>query len=190
MKSLILLVLIASFIKGNDCYSQNSMDIFELENDSLIIWTKNRKLVTSDFKAHEKITEIGLEAYSSTGFHLIKEHDYKVIASFDKNLSRLDTEVSQLLLQHEQLHFDIAELFARKTRKEIYNLKLKMESLHYIDYKMIYNDFLKEYTEYQSLYDYETAHSVLVDEQKRWNEKVAKKLEELNEFSLIIEVKD
>jgi hypothetical protein len=31
---------------------------------------------------------------------------------------------------------------------------------------------------------------VLVDEQKRWNEKVAKKLEELNEFSLIIEVKD
>ncbi len=186
MNNLIFIILPVLIFIHTDNYSQSLDEQLELENDSLIIWMKNRKLRFGDFKKKGKTQGDRNEAYTVSSIDIIKELNYIVVATFYKYDSRLDNE-RESLLNHEQLHFDIAELFARKIRKEIFNLKQRNDNLHYIDYKIIYKDLYKDYRAYQNLYDSETEHSKLVIQQKQWQEKVAKELVELEGFRLIIE---
>lgn len=185
MKYFILIVLIISFFSKTECYSQNLKDLLGPESDSLIIWTKSRKLNWNDFKAKKNSEEFG-DAISETGINIMPNYNYKFFAIFFKINSWTNTK-SELSLKHEQVHFDIAELFARKMRKEICKLKLKNKTLYNIDYKLIYKEYYGKLRSYQKLYDLETNHSKVFKMQKKWEKKVAKELDELEEFSLKIE---
>ena len=90
-------------------------------NDSLIYWEKNWKLSSGDFKAkipndcgHDKARS-SLALVPSL-INRDKSTDIKVICAFNKYESWI-IDSSNAILMHEQLHFDIAELFARKIRK-------------------------------------------------------------------------
>ncbi|HIB37462.1 DUF922 domain-containing protein [Mesonia sp.] len=88
------------------------------------------------------------------------------------------------LLAHEQLHFDISELYARKMRKWLSNYspkslneaKAKLQKLH----KQVESERIKM----QNAYDKETNHGMISEEQKRWQLKVNEALDILNQFSL------
>ncbi|MFT6715445.1 MAG: putative secreted Zn-dependent protease, partial [Saprospiraceae bacterium] len=88
---------------------------------------------------------------------------------------------SAYLLKHEQVHFDITELFVRKMRKEIlyraYNLKKFNKNV-----SKILKKYSRESSSFQNQYDKETKHSLNKEAQEKWNQIVAKSLSELEAY--------
>ena len=71
------------------------------------------------------------------------------------------------ILAHEQLHFTIAEITARKLRR---NLKAMQYTKNYKkEINEIYNKTLDEGEKMQQRYDKETNHSIDKEAQKRWS---------------------
>lgn len=75
---------------------------------------------------------------------------------------------SNELLTHEKYHIKITELFARKAKKEISNLKTFDEN----KIKGIIRDAEIKEREFQKEYDYNTFHSYVLSEQKRYEKEV------------------
>lgn len=85
---------------------------------------------------------------------------------------------SKDLLSHEKYHFKITELFVRKAKERISKLKTKNKSN--IDY--ILKSIEKEESKYQQEYDYNTFHSYVHSEQKRYEREIDSLLTLLNHF--------
>ena len=80
------------------------------------------------------------------------------------------------MLQHEQTHFDITELHARKLRKRIEAYNFSENAKAELD--ELYNQIERERRAMQSKYDLETDHSILKAEEVAWVEKVQQLLKE------------
>lgn len=167
------------------CYSQViEKKILNQDKDTLIFWSKKRKLTWNDFKEVKKDTIFTDLAESYTEIKMIpylfkpNVYSYKVFACFHKNKS-FTNNTSDYLLNHEQLHFDITELFARKIRKEI---QIQESKSSYVDYLSIYKKEHKAYRLYQNLYDAETFHSTNFEKQKKWEISIDNQLEELKGY--------
>jgi len=86
------------------------------------------------------------------------------------------------LLKHEQIHFDIYELNARKLRSELSEKELTSKNAQSTINKLM-EKYNKLNVSVQENYDLETEHSIKVDKQKKWNAKIAKELIKYAEFS-------
>ena len=100
--------------------------------DMSILWSATRRLVWSDYHAKPPARH---EASALTSYALSFDNDcdggtyhVRIVAAFLPEKSWVDPMVlaqpdaSRLTLQHEQTHFDLAELAARKMRKAIAGL--------------------------------------------------------------------
>jgi hypothetical protein len=156
-------------------------------NDSdVILWQENRLLTWDDFKGKPAKRF----AAASTNYDILKSIDFKdnTTALIDikavfycKKSWKKEQWIDATVLIHEQKHFDIVELYARKMRKTIkennysrLNIKEKTDSLYAI--------VDKEMDLYQDLYDDETNGSMNSTKQKEWNQKVINEINEFNEF--------
>jgi len=90
---------------------------------------------------------------------------------------------SDHLLKHEQLHFDITELYVRKMRKEILSQKFTLKKYER-NVSKILKKYSKESSAFQNKYDRETKHSINVAEQDRWNSLVEKSLKTLDAYKV------
>lgn len=102
--------------------------------------------------------------------------DYKLSVSFNPNRSWVKKGFEKdELLKHEQLHFDIAILCGREIDQ-----KMKAELFTKRDYKYktnkIFNETMAKYAAMQRQYDTETNHSIIVNEQERWNGVIEKEI--------------
>ncbi|MGK7392810.1 MAG: DUF922 domain-containing protein [Candidatus Cyclobacteriaceae bacterium M2_1C_046] len=108
--------------------------------------------------------------------------DYQVHALFNKKKSWYK-ERSDELLAHEQLHFDIAELTARKIRKRIDQLK----KANVKDIK-IYNEEIEKLLNASNAlddeYDKKTLHGILKKEQSHWEKQIYTELKKLSKYEL------
>ena len=86
------------------------------------------------------------------------------------------------ILSHEQGHFDLAELFARKLHKEMSNYTFNKKSFQK-DLKKIYDSIMKERESTQNQYDKETNHSINKEKQAEWLKKISRMLEELKDYA-------
>ena len=86
------------------------------------------------------------------------------------------------LLKHEQVHFDIAEVNARKLRMEFQNKKITQANA-----QTVLNNLVEKYNEVnartQEKYDAETRHSLNTKNQEEWNGQIEKNLKELADYS-------
>lgn len=141
------------------------------------------KLTWADFKG--KIPPAAVPAattasgisyrYSANLIHHEVDLDFEVTAFFYPNESWYKPEIcDDLILSHEQLHFDIAELFARKMRRELERTSFSDNVKSEI--RRIYKDILKELQDYQERYDWETNFSRNKEKQLEWNERVGNAL--------------
>jgi len=80
-------------------------------------------------------------------------------------------------IKHEQMHFDITEIFARKIRKELIDSSVNEQEV-----EKIYFDHSKACREFQQLYDNETRHSLDKKKQERWNKKISLLLLSLDDY--------
>lgn len=157
-----------------------------------IIWTQN-KLHWNNFKAKENNSVSNKNtvafAYCGISHNVTKSSDLngnisisvKAVFYEDKSWKKNENP-GDYILNHEQQHFNIAEVYARKIRKMV-NLNIK-KSLDYINiFKPLYNNIYQEYLEFQKKYDLETENSTKTEKQEEYNLMVQKMLEELKEYS-------
>ena len=162
--------------------------LFVFQSEEYLDWNERRKLVWSDFQAEPPV-QSAHAALTNSGINLDlklqnKEFNVKVHARFnpDKSWKRRDIENSEYLLAHEQLHFDLTELYARKLRKAFLTRKWKENE----NVNAIFNDLYQSNQtllwKVQEIYDAETEHSINREAQARWSGAVADSLEMFMEF--------
>jgi hypothetical protein len=85
---------------------------------------------------------------------------------------------SKELLSHEKYHIKITELFARKAKKKISNLNRFEKD----EIEGIIRETKKEEREFQKEYDYNTFHSYVLSEQKKYEKVIDSLLYLLTEY--------
>lgn len=113
-----------------------SLMSFSFVKDDFILWQENKKLKIQDFKADNKdtikvnrqqflgaISAIRIE-YSSFQRNKNSVPEFSIKTYFDPNESWMLLK-NDYVLQHEQIHFDLTELYARKMRKSVESLRQK-----------------------------------------------------------------
>lgn len=106
------------------------------------------------------------------------KYDVHVLFNKEKSWSR---DQSPQLLAHEQLHFDLAEVFARRIRKKIH--ELQDQNVNDIKaYNKAIQALLEESNEADRQYDMETLHGALDKKQEMWRKKIKAELLELNAY--------
>lgn len=162
-----------------------AQSIKKLNNDT-VIWQAETPLVFTDFKGKVSANKaIGGQVLSGILLYT-KEIEglpvFVVEAIFIKSKSFI-RDSSLYALNHEQMHFNITEIFARQARKKL--LKTNFAKISNVNKKL--NDLYKEVNEslskYQELYDNDTEHGTNFTKQKMWNEKILAQLQSLSEFA-------
>jgi len=158
---------------------------FSQEIEEGVLWNDSLRLTWSDFKGKvppaavpAATTASGISySYSANLLHHEVKLDYKVNAYFYPNESWYKPEVcTENTLEHEQLHFDIAELYARKMRNQLERTSFSDDVK--AEVRKIYQDILRELQDFQDQYDWETNFSRNREKQIEWNHKIAKALKE------------
>lgn len=156
---------------------------------SIIPWSKDIKLKWDDFKATPNTEVI---AYAQTSYKIeilpsdvsvdsdnnIQNYEsLTVIANFYTNHSWVYKK-DDYLLKHEQLHFDIAGLYAIKINNEFKKL-IEQKNANFDSYYGIYQKLWAKCRNTQKMFDSETNHGQLIEENKKWIQKITN---EINSF--------
>ncbi len=163
---------------------------FLYQEEPAIIWQEDLKLQWSDFKAEPKpkgnavaITASGI----SFGFSTTKSSNglvdftFEIISQFyPKKSWYINEPLSDIVLVHERLHFDITELYARKFRKRILNTSFTNDINR--EMRRIHDAIIIELGDMQNKYDVETNHSQNVEQQEEWQAFIAVELNKLSNY--------
>ncbi len=153
--------------------------------ENIIPWSADRKLSWSDYKGRP---DKEIEAAASTATFLGISYSvsregftYKIICHFSKDKSWVRHK-TDLILAHEQGHFDIAEIFARKLNKRMQEYRFNAARFEK-EAGQIYQDITREKEALQRQYDAETNHSINVTKQEEWLVKISGLLKELEAYA-------
>jgi hypothetical protein len=155
--------------------------------DDLIEWKKTTTLKWSDFKGKpDNSIEYKAMTYSRIGLEADFEDNTFIVdvkTYFVRNKSWTKNKESENLLRHEQVHFDIAEVIARKIRKAYseYESTDLEETQTYL--QETYNEYYGPVWDSYNQYDEDTNHGLVKEEQTRWEKKIEKELKELEKYS-------
>jgi len=150
-------------------------------------WNEFYKLQWHDFQGEPDPSSHGDAATAvsikAKPFLVRKEISYDVVAVFNRSKSWI-RDKSPSLLAHERLHFDIAELYARKIRKKISELKAAG-----VDDIKIFNAAIRELLQESNAadvqYDTETLHGAMSKKQAGWEAKVTEELDRLERYKKV-----
>lgn len=180
MKSFLVLFLVSAFINIGDYNFTN-----------MISWSADYRLTWDDFQGpvdpHRKF---GVESATQVMIELNSRSEgnrvyFDVSCYFERDRSWTASRHSQHLLAHEQLHFDIAELYAREMRKRLSELSgLNHRNLE-SRVRHIYREVNREHNAFHDRYDRETNHSKNREKQEEWEALVKKMLEETRQYQAV-----
>jgi hypothetical protein len=157
------------------------------EKEETILWKEDRSLNWDDYKMRPERRFAAATTYSDILMDIKDNSGSAIItvkALFFCNRSwKKKNWINESVLRHEQKHFDITELYARKFRKILFeqkyssyaDVKSKADSL----YKIVVD---KEMDAYQDKYDEETDGSMNGDKQREWEPKIMKQIKDLEVF--------
>ncbi len=171
----ICLILLLTLSSTND----NPADI--------IYWSAKQQLTWQDFKGIPAYQYKDISAITSSGIVHYKGCDegkinFKVRAYFEKQHSWVKEEaLTAHHLEHEQIHFDITELYARKLRKAL--SERTFECGDEANFETFVAAYLDNWEAEQRAYDILTHHSIHKDKQKEWYYKIALELDLLKDFA-------
>jgi len=158
----------------------------------LLYWRVGRPLTWNDFKGQPTTNNWRHAAFIH--FHMcadVKEPktggaDIEIRSYCDPGKSwKRPNELSDFLLKHEQTHFDITELYARKARKAVAECKhwyrgnghFRYGKLHRIYHRYWWSCCLT-----QLWYDTQTRHSIRKERQVAWNNKIATRMKTYDQY--------
>ena len=156
-----------------------------IQTNNGIPWSASRKLTWDDFKGTPD-THSSNAALTSSNINIEFSYDekgfqYSIKCNFDKNRSWVRIKNSEVLA-HEQGHFDIAEIYARKLNKLLkgYHFNAKTAST---DVNQLYENTMKQHRQTQTQYDQETDYSRNKTKQATWLQNLADELKSLEDFA-------
>jgi hypothetical protein len=159
------------------------------KDDDEILWSSKRKLIWADFKGIPDTSRTNVEALTSTKIEITENYELNGIPKhilqchFIKSKSWTIVN-EESTLSHEQLHFDIAEIFTRKIRKAFDSLNIKKIKDYQI-YDNIYIFYGNKCETYQKLYDNQVYFNNF--QQQQWIKKVGLELARLKKYEYISE---
>ena len=164
--------------------------LFSQEDTLGVEWQQDYRLTWSDFKGKEdksqKLSALSKIAipynYSSDG-EVDLTINLATVFVKDESWYKVGKE-NDVLLAHEQLHFDIAEVHRRLIVKAILNGKFTSDNYANELREIITEIWDNDYRAMQDLYDKETNYARLFKSQIKWNKTVAKKLLELEQYKM------
>lgn len=150
-----------------------------------IHWSPCYKLKWEDFQGKaDSSSKFGATSYPGIKYSLSANEDSfntKVFCFFIKSRSWVRI-ISTTGLIHEQGHFDIAELLARKLRKAFADYKFNYQTVGKdIDKLFLLNK--RERAKMDTLYDKETDFSRNRKQQLLWNKKIKTELDKLKKYA-------
>ncbi|MBK8699295.1 MAG: hypothetical protein IPN29_07005 [Saprospiraceae bacterium] len=177
---------------------QIKADVFTIDNaqafENEVIWHADRKLEIADFKGSIEQRPFTASTASSFRYRLASRgafpDQYTLIVEtyFDCHLSYFQpSQLDSFVLSHEQLHFDITELYARNFIERVGKELLKMKQFSEKE-PQILQEVIRELQLMQDAYDTD----VYADrtQQKKWNQLIAEELSKTEKFAkkkLVIE---
>ncbi|WP_017732450.1 DUF922 domain-containing protein [Nafulsella turpanensis] len=143
-----------------------------------LIWQPSRLLHWNDFRGEPEATDKihGAVTYAGLDVELEDERPmrFSVVAVFDRQRSWVQPErKDDLLLAHEQLHFDIAAVYALKLEKKLNSLANKWDRK---GIKSVIADYQQAQLKAQEQYDEESLHGIRQEQQQAWRKLVDREL--------------
>ncbi|MEQ8417339.1 MAG: hypothetical protein RIB71_22835 [Imperialibacter sp.] len=165
-----------------------SAEVFDQNlNPTVICWSEEVKLTWSDFEGRPDTSTVFKDMLAGTSASIQTFYfedaglpNYRISHFFQRQVSWF-RDTSALLLLHEQLHFDISELYARRIRKGIDSLRRQKvkDATKYVD---LINSEFTERRRKQRLYDVGTHNGAIDILQEEWNMMIRKELNLLKEY--------
>lgn len=158
---------------------------FHYQEDETIAWNAKSRLSWKDFRGKvpvtaraSAITASGITyRFSTSGTQNDFHVDFQIDTHFYPDKSWYQPELCDTItLSHEQLHFDISELYARKFKQRLAKTTLTHENVK-AKVRAIYREINEELNDFQNQYDDETNFSRNHEQQLIWNEKIKNALE-------------
>ena len=178
MKHLFAILLFSLFIIPSSGFAQN-------RDEELLEWNASQKLSWNDYKARpdpESDAAASTTSYLGIEYNITSSSfDYKIKSRFSKTRS-WGLHKTEYILSHEQGHFDIAEIFARKLNMKMSEYRFNKRTYQQ-DLNEIYNDILDEKEKLQNDYDKETNHSINKERQAEWLKKIKVLLDQYEDYS-------
>lgn len=153
--------------------------------EDLIPWSSTQKLTWADYKASPNPAS---DAAATTTSYLIFSYSisennfrYSIASKFSRTRS-WGLHKTVYILSHEQGHFDISEIYARKFHQKLKEYRFNPRT-YAKDLKKIYQEILEEKDKMQQEYDRETNHSINREKQAEWMQKIARLLDEYRAYA-------
>ncbi len=149
-----------------------------------IEWNETRPLVWKDYpmiklRGGKKGLALTSVKHSVVGKMENGGPDFDVKVYFIDKDSWTTDSTNQNLLAHEQLHFDIGELYRRKIQQKVKRLRDTGEKQKAI-YRYAIKKLLSDFRIFSREYDKVTRHGTLSSEQQKWKNKVGEELNRLH----------
>jgi hypothetical protein len=162
--------LIFGFLGSALCLSTPSF------SQDTIFWRAHEPITWADFQA-PPIASSPFDAITSAGIYYTLTYTQTscqthIYCYFLKSRSWAKAKDRASLLKHEQGHFDITELFARKLRKAFAAYAFHFATVT-ADLRQIFTTINDEKSHMNQQYDQETNYSTNAAQQQRWNKKIA-----------------
>jgi len=182
IRYIFLLIIVSTTF--NSLISQDNIDsILYWDNCNVLTWDlfNGEPWDSTDFGAASYIG-IDVETSFQSGLpYLSIRTSFSPIVSWKKI-------PSDPLLIHEQGHFDLAEVYSRRIRKEVDQLR-NSNNTNFDSYFNIYDSLYSTYRQESGKYDFETDYGKNLEIQGTWNRKLKLQLHELNmyKFKILLE---
>ncbi|MBI2271589.1 MAG: DUF922 domain-containing protein [Bacteroidetes bacterium] len=175
LKYLPVIVVLLAFTYSNNQTIRN-----------LIKWNEKTPLEWEDFKGipPKGAVEAAITSYSILLDSAKVKNDSVValvLCIMNRNNSWVKGEKNEYVLNHEQGHFNIAEIYARKLRQMILKYKFDKKNISK-ELNTLRNKMMDECDSYQDQYDMETNHSKNKDKQREWDRKIAMELKQMEAY--------
>jgi AraC-like DNA-binding protein len=157
----------------------------------LLCWQAGRKLRWEDFQAPANVLPTDDPFFWTSAascapvLQVIGTKDaagrnnFYVTAALDKSRSWVRDSAlarSDQVLAHEQLHFDICELIARRLRQRIAQVYQASGDVFTLAFRQELQQLLAEQAVLNTRYDHETAHGLLRAQQQQWQQLLVREL--------------
>jgi uncharacterized protein DUF922 len=146
-------------------------------------WNEHRKLSWEDFRGDVKAasdesaaaTHCGI-GFKTGGMNTEGKPEIVVYNTFYVNKSwvRPDAKINSIL-DHEQGHFDLCEIYTRKLRERMNGFDFNTANLKQ-QLLSIYAEVSSEYESRQQAYEQETVHGTNTNQQKKWQKMITLEL--------------
>lgn len=163
----------------------SSLALVSFQKTSDLIYWSGKNLSWSDFKGKPNPESNGVAStYSYIDMHIKSITSDSAIVKIKGVFSTSKSWVrygDKVILSHENGHFNISELYSRLLKKKIAETNFtQTECRNKLNRLFVQYD--EEMDNYHNTYDDETESSMNNEQQKKWEKKIEKQLQELENY--------